>query len=48
MKQQVVLHLILELSTDWIFKILVIAMSMTNFGGDLRFDGSDLDIEYER
>jgi hypothetical protein len=30
------------------FQNLTIAMSMTNFGGDLRFDGPDLDINYER
>lgn len=30
------------------FQNLVIAMSMSNFGGDLRFDGPDLDINYER
>jgi len=30
---------------DW--QNLVIAMSMMNFGGDLRFDGPDLDVNYE-
>lgn len=29
------------------FQNLTIAMSMTNFGSDLRFDGPDLDINYE-
>jgi hypothetical protein len=30
------------------FQNLTIAMSMTNFGGDLRFEGSDLDVNYYR
>lgn len=30
------------------FQNITIAMSMTNFGGDLRFDGPDLNINYER
>lgn len=30
------------------FQNLTIAMSMTNFGSDLRFDGPDLDINYEK
>jgi hypothetical protein len=30
------------------FQNLTIAMSMSNFGGDLKFDGPDLDIDYER
>jgi hypothetical protein len=30
------------------FQNLVIAMSMSNFGGDLRFEGPDLDINYNR
>lgn len=30
---------------DW--QNLIIAMSMMNFGGDLRFDGPDLDVNYE-
>ena len=30
------------------FQNLTIAMSMTNFGGDLQFEGSDLDINYSR
>ena len=30
------------------FQNLTIAMSMLNFGGDLRFDGPDLDINYNR
>jgi hypothetical protein len=30
------------------FQNLTIAMSMTNFGGDLRFDGPDLDVNYDR
>jgi hypothetical protein len=30
------------------FQNLTIAMSMSNFGGDLRFDGPDLDINYNR
>jgi hypothetical protein len=30
------------------FQNLTIAMSMSNFGGDLRFDGPDLDINYDR
>ncbi len=29
------------------FQNLTIAMSMVNFGGDLRFDGPDLDVNYE-
>lgn len=29
------------------FQNLTIAMSMANFGGDLRFDGPDLDVNYE-
>ena len=29
------------------FQNLTIAMSMTNFGGDLKFEGPDLDINYE-
>lgn len=30
------------------FQNLTIAMCMANFGGDMRFDGPDLDINYER
>jgi hypothetical protein len=30
------------------FQNLTIAMSMTNFGSDMRFDGPDLDINYEQ